>query len=299
MSKRASILLAASFIISMTLITGNTHAQDIRLIVRGDDLGMTQGSLIAFEKAFNEGVLTCASIIVPAPWFEGATDLIRKNPNWCIGIHLTLIGEWRGYRWRPILPWNEVKSIVDDDGFFFRYPDELLTRRPKTEEIEAEWRAQINLALKRGIKPQYLDFHYMGPASYSGLNAVVEKIAKDYNLPLSGTLGENRLPGIYQTPIGEKTDLAVKTLEHMKPGLWLWVFHPGIDSPEQNALVHTNPADVFSDGGVGKHRAAETEALSSPQVKAIIQKRGIKLTTYETIWKELQDRNKNKSDDQP
>ena len=50
-------------------------AEEIRLIVRGDDFGMTQGSLIAFEKAFDEGVLTCWSVLVPAPWFEGAAEL--------------------------------------------------------------------------------------------------------------------------------------------------------------------------------------------------------------------------------
>lgn len=265
----------------------DTTAQDIRLIVRGDDLGMTQGSLIAFEKSFDEGILTCASIIVPAPWFEAAVELIRDNPRWCIGVHLTLVGEWKGYRWRPVLPWDTVRSIVDENGFLYRYPDELLARLPRIEEIEAEWRAQINLALKEGIKLQYLDFHYMGPESYTGLNDVVSRIAKDYNLPVSGTLGEKRLPSIYKTPIGKKEERAVKTLENLKAGLWLWVFHPGIDSPEHNALIHTKPEDVFKDGNVGKHRAAEAETLRSPRVKAVIKNRAIKLTTYGMIWKEI------------
>ena len=49
----------------------------IRLIIRGDDFGMTQGSLVAFEKAFNEGVLTCGGLQVPAPWFEAAAEMCR------------------------------------------------------------------------------------------------------------------------------------------------------------------------------------------------------------------------------
>ena len=283
-------LLVASLAMVMLLAMSDVGAQDTRLIVRGDDLGMSQGSLVAFENAFKEGILTCASIIVPAPWFEAAADLIRNNPRWCIGVHLTLIGEWRGYRWRPVLPWNVVNSIVDEDGFLYRYPEELLERKPRTEEIDAEWRAQINLALKKGIKLQYLDFHYMGPASYPGLIEVVQRIAMDYNLPISGTVGEKRLPGIYMTPVGKKTELAVNVLENLKPGLWLWVFHPGIDSPEQNALIHTNPEDVFKDGNVGKHRAAEAATLRSPQVKLVIKKRPIKLTTYGEIWTALQNR---------
>jgi hypothetical protein len=51
-------------LIIMLFLPTISHAQDIRLIVRGDDFGMTQGSLLAFEKAFIEGVLTCGSLLV-------------------------------------------------------------------------------------------------------------------------------------------------------------------------------------------------------------------------------------------
>ncbi len=76
----------------------------IRLIIRGDDLGSTQGTIEAFSQAINNGVLTCASIQVPAPWFEAASEFAKKRPGFCFGIHLTLVAEWRGYRWRPVLP---------------------------------------------------------------------------------------------------------------------------------------------------------------------------------------------------
>jgi len=66
----------------------------------------------------------------------------------------------------------------------------------------------------------------------------------------------------------------------------LWVVHLGIDTPEQNALVHTHPDHVFPGGGVGKHRAAELGVLTSPEVKSIIQIKGIKLTNYRDLWEE-------------
>ena len=40
---------------------------EIRLIVRGDDMGMTYGSLEAFKQGFNHGVLTVGAMQVPAP----------------------------------------------------------------------------------------------------------------------------------------------------------------------------------------------------------------------------------------
>lgn len=284
---RTPLLLVFCLLI-MISITSSANADEVKLIVRGDDLGMTQGSIAAFHKAFDEGVLTCASVIVPAPWFEAARDLIVKHPGWCIGIHLTLIGEWRGYRWRPVLPWSRVRSIVDEDGFLYRYPEELLSKKPKAEEIEAEWRVQIDLAIKKGINVQYLDFHYMGPEGLPGLTEAARRIASDYHFPISGALGERVLPDIYMTPIGKKTERAVKTLEDLKPALWLWIFHPGIDSPEHSGLIHTKPEDAFKGDSAGKHRAAETETLTSPLVRAAIRNRGIKLTAYGTVWRELQ-----------
>jgi len=68
--KRRLIIKEAPFIIwsfiaaIWILFPMTLNAQDIKLIVRGDDFGMTQGSLIAFEKGFNEGILTCGGPLV-------------------------------------------------------------------------------------------------------------------------------------------------------------------------------------------------------------------------------------------
>lgn len=263
-----------------------TEAQDIRLIVRGDDMGMTEGSLEAFEQAFNNGVLTCGAIQAPAPWFEGAAELCRKNPGWCVGVHLCLIGEWIGYRWRPVLPWSEVSSLVNEDGYLYRYPEELFEQKPKLEEIEAEFRAQIELVLKHGVNVQYLDTHYLGYTSYPGIEDVFKKLGREYDLPISSMMGESRPGSVYGAPVDEKKALAVEMLENLEPGLWLWVNHIGIDSPEQNALIHTKPDHIFPGGGVGKHRAAELNALLSIEVKSMILKKGIKLTNYRELWEE-------------
>src|SRR5512135_2300384 len=195
-------------------------AEDIRLIVRGDDLGMTQGSIAAFEKSFKEGVLTCASLLVVAPWFEAATDLIRRNPGWCIGVHLCLVGEWQGYRWRPVLPWGKVPSLVDADGFLFPAPDELWSHKPKPEEIEAKFRAQIDLAQKKGVKLQYLDLHY---AANDDVKKIIRKLSKEYGLPISGTLGEKYAISVYKAPVEGKLASALKQIDQLTPGLWLWV----------------------------------------------------------------------------
>jgi chitin disaccharide deacetylase len=275
-----------NILIILVLATGLTiqsvKAEEIRLIVRGDDLGMSQGSIAAFEKAFREGILTCASIQVPAPWMEAAADLASKHPEWCFGIHLTLIGEWRGYRWRPVLPWDRVKSLVDEDGFLFRYPEELAANHPQIGEIEAELSAQVALAIKKGIRPDYFDIHYVSPELIPGVDAVIKKLATAYRVPISGTLGERRAIGIYQSPVDQKILEAITKLNRLPPGLWLWVAHIGIQSPEQDALVHTKTEDVFPDG-VGRHRFAELNVITSQEIKDIIRKRDIRLVSYRDL----------------
>ncbi|MFC1651218.1 ChbG/HpnK family deacetylase [Candidatus Latescibacterota bacterium] len=252
---------------------------EIRVIVRGDDLGMTYGSLVAFEQAFNRGVMTAGAIIVPAPWFEGAAELSKKNPGWCVGVHMALIGEWRGYRWRPVLPYDQVPSLVDEDGFLFQDPALLEANNPDLGEMEAELRAQLALALKKGVNVQYLDTHYSGVD-----RALVEKIAEEYDLPVSGNFDEQGI-GVYSTPVKEKKEQAIKIFQELEPGLYLWVSHPGIDSPEQRALIHTAP-DAIMESGVGVHRAAILDAQCSLELKSVIMKRGIKLISYTDLWNE-------------
>jgi len=273
-------------ILFMAISAAAGAQEEIRIIVRGDDMGMTQGSLPAFEDAFNTGVLTCGAILACAPWFEAAAELCRKNPQWCIGVHLSLIGEWRGFRWRPTLPWDKVRSIVDEDGFLYTDPIELFSHKPRLDEIEAEFRAQIELVKKRGVKLGYLDTHYLGYNQYPGIEEVFKRIANDYDLPLSGMMDEKNMQGVYTTNPSDKILTATKQLEQLKPGLYLWVCHIGIDSPEQNALIHTRPKDIFVYNGVGKHRAAELETLMSIEVKSMILQKGIKLTNYSEIYKE-------------
>ena len=268
----------------------NISAQDKEnektyLIIRGDDLGMTEGSIEAFNEAITKGVLTCASIQVPAPWFEAAVELTKRHPAFCFGVHMTLISEWQGYRWRPVLPYDEIPSIVDEDGYLHTSPENLLAGNPKPEEIEAELRAQINLALKKGIHISYLDQHYINFDELPQGKQIKQKLSEEYELPISGQLGEQRASGIYNIPVEKKLVGAVDMIESLKPGLYLWVCHPGIDSPEQNALMHTYPEHIFKDKGVGKHRAEVLRVLTSYEMKAAILRNGIILTDYKKIAK--------------
>ena len=284
------ILLSVSF---QAYAKNNDHSGEIRLIVRGDDFGMSQGSLIAVEKAFNQGLLTSAGIMVPGPWFEGAAELCRKNPGWCTGIHLCLVSEWRGYRWRPVLSYDKVSSIVDADGFLFQSSEELKAHNPKLNEIEAEFRAQIDLAKKKGVNVQYIDTHYIGYNEYPGLEDVFLKLSKDYNVPISTYNGDKFMKtNFYSDPPEVKEVNLLKDIENLTPGLWILLSHPGAETPEQLSLIQSSPAHIFPGDGAGKSRAAELKVLTGIGLKSVILKKGIILTNYKEVWEEIEKVNK-------
>jgi len=68
-------------------------------------------------------------------------------------------------------------------------------------------------------------------------------------------------------------------LQDLKPGVHLLIGHPGYPSLENDALVHFEPKDVQT-LGVGRNRAAETLAYTSPRIQRLVADLGIKLMSY-------------------
>ncbi|MBC7364050.1 MAG: polysaccharide deacetylase family protein [Candidatus Aminicenantes bacterium] len=253
----------------------------VELIVRGDDMGMTHSANEAFELAFEKGILTSGGLLVPAPWFEDAARRCREHPEWSVGVHLCVNAEWKDYRWRPVLPFNLVPSLVDEDGYFFPTASAFLAHQPKVEEVEKELRAQIERALSRGLKPDYLDTHMDSLETKKEFRDVVKKLAQEYRLLISGECGEDReFFNIYSVSPQKKEKVILEKLKTVKPGLYLMVVHPGLDTPEERAIVDLNPQGLKN---VYLYRSAEVRAITSPKVKKLLARRNIKLTSYREL----------------
>jgi len=258
---------------------------EIILITRADDFGYTHTGNLGIFDSMRLGIIQCAAILAIAPWFEEAAQMARDNPDLCFGVHLGIIGEWRGYRWRPVLPYSEVRTLVDEDGFLWRSPTEFWAHNPDMGELEREFSAQIDLTRKRGVAVDYLDTHYIMPYE-SRFRPVIERIQKHYGIPVSCFLDEHALPdfGIYSPPPEDKEAVLARILEELQPGVHLLIAHPGYPSIENDALVHFDPKDVQT-LGVGRNRAAETAAYMSPRIRKLIEDRGIRLMSYREFCK--------------
>jgi predicted glycoside hydrolase/deacetylase ChbG (UPF0249 family) len=255
--------------------SGDTPA---RLIVRLDDMGFCHAANMAFKRILEEGVCTSVSLMVTTPWLDEAVAILREHPEVSVGVHLTLNAEWREYRWGPVSPYSAVPSLVDRDGKFFGTRAEFLANDPKVAEVERELRAQIELALRKGLKISYIDYHMGTAMSTREFQEVVEKLAREYELGISQYFGETYAPNVYRFPPEQKLAEAIKIIESLsKPKLCLFVAHPGMNTSEMAALTDLNKTGLEH---MARHRQAVTDLLCSPRFKAAIERQGLELVNY-------------------
>lgn len=283
-----AILLVVSAI-NMNGLYAQSAAQDkdINLIVRGDDIGSCHAANVACIKSYKEGIMTSVELMVPCSWLPEAVKMLNENPGLDVGIHLVLTSEWENYKWRPL---THAPSLTDSDGYFYptiwqrkNMPVGTALKEAdwKIEEIEKELRAQIELGKQKVPHVSHLTFH-MGCASWDPkVRKLCTKLTKEYGLyivpPEAGVRGIGRF-GDAKTA-GERIDRFVKLLEGLKPGTYLFVEHPGLDTAEMSAIGHTGYEDVAKD------RDAVAELFVSDKVKRAIERLGIKLISYADLKK--------------
>jgi len=254
--------------------------ENVRYLIRLDDMGMCHSVNMAIQKVAETGMPFSTSVMFACPWYEEAVDILKNHPQVSVGIHLTLNAEWAEYRWGPILGAAAVPSLVDSSGTFFPSRSKLFANAPVTAEIEAELRAQIQRAMDSGLKIDYLDYHMGAAVETLELRELVEGLAAEYGLALSGYFNEIYSNVTYGTEIGSKSDSLLAHVESMGPGLHMQVMHVGLDNPELQAMHDLNE---FGLKQMSKHRADELKAVLDPHLKSIIEDRGIQLVTYGSL----------------
>jgi hypothetical protein len=262
-------------------------ATEIRLVVKGDDMGAAHGINAATIAAYKQGILTTTNVIVPAPWFPEAARLLRENPGLDVGVHLALTSEWDNIKWRPV---TMVPSLVDEDGWLLPMvqprpnaePGRSLRERPwKLDEIERELRAQLTIA-KRHVPQATYTWNHMGFTSLGpDVASLVSRLTREYGLVVPSELGIQPLGRVWdgKDPGSVKADKLAARLETLGPGVWLHIDHASTDDPEMRAIGHQGYEWVAAD------RSANVEAWTSPRVRDVITRRGIKLTNYRELSK--------------
>lgn len=253
----------------------------IPILIRCDDIGMSHSVNMAAKKVLETGMPVSMSVMVPCAWFSEAVDLLQQYPNVSVGIHLTLNAEWKQYRWGPVAGVKQVPSLVDSLGQFFPSRARLFANNPQLSEIETELRAQIDKALKAGLKIDYLDYHMGAAMQTPETRKIVEKLAAEYSVGISRYYDEVDVEGGYAAPVASKLDTLTAKVKTLIPGgTKLLVFHVGIDDAELAAMEDLNP---FGPKEMSKHRQAELNALISPSFQALLHEKRFRLVNYRNL----------------
>lgn len=275
----------ALLLFALVVAPAPSQSTEIRLIVKGDDMGAAHGINTATIEAHRRGVLTTTNVIVPGPWFLEAARLLKENPDLDAGVHLALTSEWANVKWRPL---TSVPSLVDADGYFFPIVQPRAGFAPgtsikesawKLDEIERELRAQLTLA-KRHIPQATYTWNHMGFTSLGPeVQALVARLSKEFGLLVATDVGFQPVGRVYESkdPGPVKAAKLAAKLETLGPGLWLHIDHASTDDAEMQAIGHVGYEWVAAD------RHANFEAWTSPQVREVITRRGIKLTSYRDL----------------
>ena len=278
-------IACTAFALSTVVLAATQPAGDIRLIVKGDDMGAAHGINVATIDAFTKGVLTTTNVIVPGPWMPEAARLLQQHPDLDVGVHLALTSEWENVKWRPL---THAPSLVDANGHFFPIVSprpgfapgtSIREATPNLEEVEREVRAQLEQA-KRLIPRITYTWEHMGFGSVSpDVRAIVNRLSKEYGLIVPADIGVQRIGRVYESQDtgAEKARKLAARLETLEPGLWLHIDHASTDDEEMRAFGHLGYEGVAAD------RRAVYEAWTSPLVREVIERRAITLTSYKDL----------------
>jgi predicted glycoside hydrolase/deacetylase ChbG (UPF0249 family) len=286
--KPAVLAIIACAVAGSTFRSAPSASPDgpIRLIVQADDLGVAHGIDVAAIDAYRRGIVRTVNVIVPAPWFPEAVEMVKENPDLDVGIHLDLTSEWSSVKWRPM---THAPSLVDARGYFFPmvWPNPKLPKgtslkeaTPDAGEVERELRAQIETA-KAALPNVTYTWEHMGFGSLSpDIRAIVVRLTKEYGLVTPGPdIGVQMLRDVWSgtDAVDVRIEKLTATLEALGPGTWLMVDHAAIDTPETRALGH--PGYEY----VARDRSGVLAAWTSPKVMEVVKRRGITLTNYRQL----------------
>jgi predicted glycoside hydrolase/deacetylase ChbG (UPF0249 family) len=234
---------------ALTLAERLGHPADARLLVIScDDLGSCHAANVGVYTALRDGIATCASIMVPAPWARHAAQMYDGDD---LGVHLTLNCEHDTYRWGPV---THAPSLLSGEGGFPRNVTDLWEHADPAEVLR-ECRAQIERALAWGIDVTHLAPHLtaitLRPEFFDVYLELAVEFALPIRLPSTVTADQAGFPfrqlaadeGVvfpdhfdHDWRAGSRERLAA-AIESLRPGVTEIHVQPAIDTPEVRALT--------------------------------------------------------------
>lgn len=145
------------------------------LIINADDFGLCHSANAAVMDLFKSGCVFSSTIMMTCPGTDEAVQFAVDNPEYAIGVHLTLTNEWQdNCPWGPL---TDGKTIRNEKGRMWPENEDFEAHCSYDEAI-AEAEAQIVKAEKMGMKPSQVDNHMGSLYGMNGKYLMLPKVFK-------------------------------------------------------------------------------------------------------------------------
>ncbi len=125
----------------------------MKLIIHGDDFGLTRGVNQGIADACTQGLLRSTSLVAGGEAFSHAIHVAQDTSTLDVGVHLTLTDE------KPLTPEGHTlggEEFLPSRG---RLTRDIAAGSLDMKAVGVEWRAQIEKVIEAGIRPSHLDSH--------------------------------------------------------------------------------------------------------------------------------------------
>jgi hopanoid biosynthesis associated protein HpnK len=169
------------------------YSRPRRLIVSADDFGMSSGVNAGILRAHREGILTDVGLMVNGRAFDEAVELARSNPTLSVGLHLTLAQGW------ATAPPDEIPLLAGRDGLFRMNPIwsglRFFFLPGVRAQLRREIRAQLDKFKATGLPLSHVDGHVTIHAHPTVLSILIE-CAPEYGIRAVRLPSEPLLPAL-------------------------------------------------------------------------------------------------------
>ncbi|MGD8603871.1 MAG: ChbG/HpnK family deacetylase [Anaerolineales bacterium] len=273
-----------------------------KLVVNADDYGRSAGISRGVREAHLQGIVSSTTIMAN---FENAAhevELARAEcPKLRLGAHLNISAGF------PLSPTDDIPALVRSDGQF-KSPEALLTALDEIpiDQVDREWRRQIESLLTWNVDLDHLDSHHHLAAASRELWSLHLALADEYHigvrLPYPTDDDDSTLVSNFPDPLRRfASDIAPAKLQQAnlpRTQALFTSFFAESATPEtlltllEEATAYTSSEIMCHPGYVeddsvqtsyGKFRQKELEILTSERVKSAVEAYELELVGFDDI----------------
>lgn len=252
------------------------------LIVNADDYGMAASVSQGIRESHQRGIVTSTTVMIGMDnAAEAVQQALKETPELALGLHLVVAGK----AMKPVLPPDQIPTLVRSDGLFYDNPawgEQAPAFNP--DEMMREIHAQFDrfVAVVNRL-PTHIDSHYHATYFHPTAVEAMRSLALKHHLPLRHDrgVGQSVLEGIQHTSVFYELDhdqpieVLLNLLQTLPDGEIVELCcHPGYSN---DTLFDTDPWTTV--------REIELAYLTDPRVRAVIESEQITLCTFDVFKK--------------